>query len=138
MKTKCEHPRDEKLEWKWKRAWVEEVEAGPNGLKRMKKTSEGNDGMIELVEVLQAGLKGITDALSKQGRLLQELVELEADKVELIQYDLWASEDKEDEEEEEETEEGVEVEVEQELLELGKEIGEWRWVGRRGGSGGVE
>ena len=48
------------------------------------------------------------DALSKQGRLLQELVELEADKVELMQLDWWVSEDKEDKEEEE-VEEGEEV-----------------------------
>ena len=40
-----------------------------------------------MVEVLWVGLKAITDALSKQGRLLQKLVELEADKVELMQYD---------------------------------------------------
>ena len=60
------------------------------------------------------------DALSKQGRLLQELVELEADKVILMQYDQWASEDKEDEEEDQ-VEEGEEVEVEKELPELAKE-----------------
>ena len=76
--------------------------------------------MAELAEVLGAGLKAITEALSKQGRLLQELVELEADKVELMQLDRWASEDEEDEEEEE-TEEGEEVEVEKELPELAKE-----------------
>ena len=76
--------------------------------------------MAELVEVLQAGLRGITDALSKQGRLLQELVELEADKVELMQYGQWASEDEEDKDEDE-VEEGEEVEVEQELPELAKE-----------------
>ena len=76
--------------------------------------------MTELAEVLGAGLKAITEALSKQGRLLQELVELEADKVELMQLDRWASEDEEGEEEEE-AEEGEEVEVEQELPELAKE-----------------
>ena len=42
-------------------------------------------------------------------------MELEADKVELMQLDWWVLEDKEDEEEEE-TEEGEEVEVEKELL----------------------
>ena len=100
---------------------AEELEAGPSGSKRPKKTSEErSDGLMELVEVLGAGLKAITDALSKQGRLLQELVELEAEKVELIQLDWWASEDEEDEEEEE-TEEGEEVEVEKELPELAKE-----------------
>ena len=66
--------------------------------------------MTELVEVLGVGLKAITDALSKQGRLLQELVELEVDKVELMQLDQWMLEDGEDEKEEE-TEEGEEVEV---------------------------
>ena len=67
--------------------------------------------MTELVEVLGVGLKAITEALSKQGRLLQELVALEADKVELMQLDRWVSEDEEDEEEE----------VEKELPELAKE-----------------
>ena len=75
---------------------------------------------MELAEVLEAGLKAITDALSKQGRLLQELVELEGDKVELMQLDWWVLEDEEDEEEEE-MEEGEEVEVEKELPELAKE-----------------
>ena len=46
-----------------------------------------SNGMTELVEVLGVGLKAITDALSKQGRLLQELVELQADKVELMQLE---------------------------------------------------
>ena len=65
-KAKCERPRDEKPEWKQKRAQVEEVEAGPSGSKRTKRTSEeGSDGMAELVEVLWVGLRGITDALSK-------------------------------------------------------------------------
>ena len=64
---------------------MEEAELEPSGSKRMKRTSkEGSNGMAEVVEVLQAGLKGITDALNKQERLLQELVELEADKVELM------------------------------------------------------
>ena len=76
--------------------------------------------MTELAEVLGAGLKAIMDALSKQGRLLQELVALEADKVELMQLDRWVSEDEEDDEEDE-VEEGEEVEVEQELPELAKE-----------------
>ena len=50
---------------------MEEVEAGPSGSKRMKKMSEeGSDRMAELAEVLWAGLRGIMDALSKQGRLL--------------------------------------------------------------------
>ena len=62
------------------------MEAEPSGLKKTKKTSEERgDRMMELVEVLQAGLKGIMDTLSKQGRLLQELVGLEVDKVELMQ-----------------------------------------------------
>ena len=79
-----------------------------------------SDGFAELAEVLGAGLKAITDALSKQERLLQELMELEGDKVELMQLDQWTSEDEEDKEEEE-TEEGEEVEMEKELLELAKE-----------------
>ena len=120
-KVKCERLRDEKPERKQKRTRVEEPEAGPSGSKRPKKTSEErSDGFVELAEVLGVGLKAIMDALSKQGRQLQELVELEADKVELMQLDWWASEDEEDEEEEE-TEEGEEVEVEQELPELAKE-----------------
>ena len=120
-KAKCERPGEEKLEQKRKWARVEEVEAGPSGSKRTKRTSEeGSNRMAELVEVLRAGLRGITDALGKQGRLLQELVELEADKVKLMQYDQWASEDKEDEDEDE-AEEEEEVEVEQELPELAKE-----------------
>ena len=120
-KAKYERPGEEKPERKRKRAQVEEPEAGPSGSKRPKKTSEErSDGFAELAEVLGAGLKAITDALSKQGRLLQELVELEGDKVELMQLDQWASEDEEDEEEEE-TEEGEEVEVEKELPELAKE-----------------
>ena len=76
--------------------------------------------MTELAEVLGVGLKAIMDALSKQGRLLQELVELEADKVELMQLDRWLLEDEEDEDEDE-AEEGEEEEVEQELPELAKE-----------------
>ena len=73
-----------------------------------------------MVEMLGVGLKAIMDTLSKQERLLQELVELEADKVELMQLDQWVLEDEEDKEEEE-MEEGEEVEVEQELPELAKE-----------------
>ena len=60
------------------------------------------------------------DTLRKQGRLLQELVELEVDKVEVIQLDWWLSEDKKDKEDDE-MEEGEEVEVEKELPELAKE-----------------
>ena len=121
VKAKCEQPGEEKLERKRKRVQVEEPEAGSSGLKRPKKMlEERSDGFVELAEVLEAGLKAIMDALSKQGRLLQELVELEGDKVELMQLDRWASEDEEDEEEEE-TEEGEEVEVEKELPELAKE-----------------
>ena len=89
---------------------MEEPEAGPSNWKRLK---------TELVEMLRAGLKTIMDTLSKQGRLLQELVELEADKVELMQLDWWVSEDEEDKEEE--TEEEEQVEMEKELLELAKE-----------------
>ena len=81
---------------------------------------ERSNGFAELAEVLGAGLKAIMDTLSKQGRLLQELVELEVDKIEVMQLDWWLLEDKEDKEEEE-TEEGEEVEVEKELLELAKE-----------------
>ena len=67
---------------------AEEPETGPSGLKRPKKLSEERSNRItELVEVLGAGLKAIMEALSKQRRLLQELVELEIDKVELIQLD---------------------------------------------------
>ena len=121
MKAKCTQPSEEKPERKHKQAQAEESEAGPSGSKRPKKTSEErSDGMTELAEVLWVGLKAITDALSKQGRLLQELVALEADKVELMQLDQWASEDEEDEEEEE-MEAGEEVEVEQELPQLAKE-----------------
>ena len=88
MKVECECSRDEKPEQKQKQALVEEAETGPTGSKRTRKTSEEeSNGMTELVEMLQAGLRGITDALSKHGRLLQELVELEADKVKLMQYD---------------------------------------------------
>ena len=101
---------------------AEELEMGPSGSKRLKKMSEErSNGIAELVKVLEAGLKAITDALSKQGRLLQELVELETEKVEVMQLDQWMLKDEEDEEEEEETEEGEEVEVEKELLELVKE-----------------
>ena len=85
MKAKCERPGDEKPEQKQKRAQAEEPEVGPSGSKRPKKTSEErSDRMTELAEVLGAGLKAITEALSKQGRLLQELVELEGEKVELM------------------------------------------------------
>ena len=91
---------------------VEELEARPSSSKRLKKTlEERHNRVAELTEVLQVCLKAIMDILSKQGRLLQELVELVVDKIELMQYDQWVSEDEEDEEEEE-TEEEVEVEVE--------------------------
>ena len=97
---------------------AEELEAGPSGLKRLKKTlEERSDGVVL---VLWVGLKAIMDTLSRQGRLLQELVELEMDNVELMQCDQWVSEDEEDKEEDK-TEEGEEVEVEQELSELTKE-----------------
>ena len=97
---------------------AEELKAGPSSLKRLKKTSEERSDRV--ADVLGADLKAIMDTLSKQVRLLQELVELEADKVELMQLDCWVSEDEEDEEEEE-MEEGEEVEVEKELPELAKE-----------------
>ena len=120
-KAKCKQPGKEKPERKYKRVLAEEPEAGPSGLKRPKKSlEERSDGMVELAEVLGAGLKAITEALSKQGKLLQELVELEVDKVELMQLDWWVLDDKEDEEEDE-MEEGEEVEVEKELPELAKE-----------------
>ena len=120
-KAKCEWPGEERPERKHKRVQAEELETGPSGSKRPKKTSEERSNRVaELVEVLEVGLKAITDTLSKQGRLLQELVELEADKVELMQLDWWMLEDKEDKEEDE-TEEGEEVEVEKELPELAKE-----------------
>ena len=83
MKVKCKQSSNEKPERKCK-----QVQAGPSSLKRPKKTlKERSNGMAELAEVLGAGLKAIMDILSKQGRLLQELVELEVDKVELIQLD---------------------------------------------------
>ena len=70
-KAKCEWPGEEKLKRNHKWAQAEELEAGPSGSKKPKKTSEErSDGMTELAEVLGAGLKAITDALSKQGRLL--------------------------------------------------------------------
>ena len=53
-----------------------------NGLKRLKKILEERSDRV--VEVLWVGLKAITDTFSKQERLLQELVELEADKVEIM------------------------------------------------------
>ena len=85
VKAKCERPGEDKPERKRKRGQAEEPEVGPSSSKRPKKTSEErSDGFVELAEVLGAGLKAITDALSKQGRLLQELVELEVDKVELM------------------------------------------------------
>ena len=71
---------------------------------------EGGNKMAELAEVLQLGLKSIIDTLSKQRRLLQELVELETDKMDLMQYNQWVLEDKEDKKEDEMEE--VEVEVE--------------------------
>ena len=129
VKAKCKQPGEEEPERKHKQAQVEELEAGPSSSKKLKKTSEkrGNR-IVELAEVLEVGLKAITDALSKQERLLQELVELEVDKVELMQLDQWVSKDEEDEEDDkmkeeevDEMEEGEEVEVEQELLELAKE-----------------
>ena len=53
----------------------------PSGSKKMKKMlEEESDRVVELVEVLKAGLKAIMDALSK-------LMELEADKIELMQWD---------------------------------------------------
>ena len=118
MKVKCEQPGEETLERKCKQAQMEELKMEPSGLKRQKKTSEERSDRV--MEVLRAGLKAIMDALSKQKRLLQELVELEVDKVELIQLDWWVLQDKEDEDEDE-TEEGEEVEVEKELPELAKE-----------------
>ena len=103
---------------------MKEPEAGPSSLKRLKKMlEERSDGVAELVEMLGAGLKAIIDAFSKQRRLLQELVELEADKVELMQLDQWVSEDEEDKEDDK-TEKGEEVEVEQKLPELAKETEE--------------
>ena len=49
---------------------VEELEARPSGLKRVKRTSEESNGMTELVEALRRGLKAIMDVLDRQGRLL--------------------------------------------------------------------
>ena len=66
--------------------------------------------MAELAEVLQLGLKSIIDTLSKQRRLFQELVELETDKMDLMQYNQWVLEDKEDKKEDEMEEGEVEVE----------------------------
>ena len=100
---------------------MEEPEAEPSSSKRLNKTlEERSSRVVELVEVLVTGLKAIMDALSKQGRLIQELVELEVDKVELMQLDQWVLEDEKDESEEE-MEEEEEVEVELEFLELAKE-----------------
>ena len=68
---KCKQPGKEKPERKYKWAQAEELEAGPSGSKRPKKTlEESSNRFAELAEVLGAGLKAITDALSKQGRLL--------------------------------------------------------------------
>ena len=65
-KAKCKRPSEEKLERKCKQAHMEELEAGPSGSKRLKKSSEErSDGMAELAEVLGAGLKAIMEALSK-------------------------------------------------------------------------
>ena len=87
-KAKCERPGEEKPERKRKQAQAEESEAGPCGSKRLKKTlEERSDRFAELAELLGVGLKAIMDALSKQERLLQELVELKAEKVELMQLD---------------------------------------------------
>ena len=120
VKAKCEWPSEEKPERKHKQVQTEELEVGQSSSKRPKKMSEErSDRVAELAEVLQACLKAITDTLSKQERLLQELVELEVDKVELMQCDQWVLEDEEDEEKDK-TEEGEEVGVEQELLELAK------------------
>ena len=70
-KAKCERPGEEKLKRKRKRAQAEELEGGPSGWKRPKKTlEERSNGMAELAEALEAGLKAIMGALSKQGRLL--------------------------------------------------------------------
>ena len=45
---------------------TEEPEAGPSGMKKVKKISEKRSNrIVELAEVLQAGLKAITDTLSK-------------------------------------------------------------------------
>ena len=41
---------------------------GPSGSKKLKKTSEERSN--RMAEALEVGLKAITDALSKQGRLL--------------------------------------------------------------------
>ena len=88
IKAKCKQTGEEKLERKYKQVQAEKLEVEPSGLKRLKKTSEErSDVIVELAEVLEMGLKTITHALSKQGRLLQELVELEADKVKLMQLD---------------------------------------------------
>ena len=44
---------------------------GPSSSKRLKKMlEERSDRIAELVEMLEAGLKAIMDALSKQWRLL--------------------------------------------------------------------
>ena len=57
---------------------------GPSSLKKPKKMSEESN---MIVEALRESLRAITDVLNKQGKLLQELVELEVDKVELMQLD---------------------------------------------------
>ena len=61
---------------------MKEPEAGPSSLKELKKAFKEESDRV--AEVLRIGLKAIMDALSKQGRLFQELVELGVDKVELM------------------------------------------------------
>ena len=83
VKAKCEQPGKEKLERKCKQVQAEEPEAEPSSSKKPKKMLEESNMMVE---VLREGLRAITDTLNKQGKFLQELMELEVDKIELILY----------------------------------------------------
>ena len=65
-KAKCEWPSEEKPERKCKQVQAEESKTGPGDSKRLKKTSEErSNGVVELVEVLEVGLKAIMNAFSK-------------------------------------------------------------------------
>ena len=53
VKVECEWPSKEKPERKHKQVQAEELEAGPSGLKRLKKTlEERSDRFAELAEAL--------------------------------------------------------------------------------------
>ena len=94
------------------------------GAKWLKETKEDVGGEERRIRRAGGGVGGRPEGHhghpQQVGKAPPGLVELEADKVEVIQLDWWLSEDEEDEEEDE-IEEGEEVEVEKELLELAKE-----------------